>query len=138
MIESLQDLVDDPMTALPLRETSVALRGLAVLAGTDVAVISGRSLRDLAALSRQQRKELLRAQSARRFSRAEENVLERSLHRETGARCSHRGAQMARRGARRRARRSARLGEEGEEERQHSSQHFALPWYSCTRTFGYR
>ena len=45
-------LVDDPMTALPLRETSVALRGLAALAQTDVAVISGRSLRDLAALSR--------------------------------------------------------------------------------------
>ncbi len=49
---TIAPLVDDPMTALPLRETSVALRGLAALAQTDVAVISGRSLRDLAALSR--------------------------------------------------------------------------------------
>lgn len=45
-------IVDDPMKALPLRETSVALRALAQLAQTEVAVISGRSLRDLAALSR--------------------------------------------------------------------------------------
>jgi len=49
---TIAPIVDDPMTALPLRETSVALRGLAALAQTDVAVISGRSLRDLAALSR--------------------------------------------------------------------------------------
>lgn len=45
-------IVADPMKALPLRETSVALRSLASLAQTEVAVISGRSLRDLAALSR--------------------------------------------------------------------------------------
>ena len=45
-------LVDDPMTATPHPETVTALRALAVLPNTDVAVISGRSLRDLAALSR--------------------------------------------------------------------------------------
>ncbi len=45
-------IVDDPMKALPLRETAVALRNLANLPHTHVAVISGRSLRDLAALSR--------------------------------------------------------------------------------------
>lgn len=45
-------IVNDPMKALPLRETSVALRNLAALPQTEVAVISGRSLRDLAALSR--------------------------------------------------------------------------------------
>ncbi|GJM38748.1 MAG: putative trehalose phosphatase [Acidimicrobiales bacterium] len=45
-------IVSDPMKALPLRETSVALRNLAALPQTEVAVISGRSLRDLAALSR--------------------------------------------------------------------------------------
>ncbi len=44
--------VADPMKALPLRETSVALRSLASLPQTSVAVISGRSLRDLAILSR--------------------------------------------------------------------------------------
>jgi len=45
-------IVNDPMKALPLRETSVALRNLAALPQTEVAVISGRSLRDLAALFR--------------------------------------------------------------------------------------
>ena len=45
-------LVDDPMAAEPNRDTVVALRALAGLPLTDVAVISGRSLRDLAALSR--------------------------------------------------------------------------------------
>ena len=45
-------IVDDPMKALPLRETAVALRNLANLPHTHVAVISGRSLRDLAMLSR--------------------------------------------------------------------------------------
>jgi len=45
-------IVDDPMKALPLRETAVALRNLATLPHTHVAVISGRSLRDLAMLSR--------------------------------------------------------------------------------------
>jgi trehalose 6-phosphate phosphatase len=49
---TLAPIVSDPMKALPLRETSVALRSLAALPQTDVAVISGRSLRDLAALSR--------------------------------------------------------------------------------------
>lgn len=45
-------LVDDPMAAVPNRDTVVALRTLAELPLTHVAVISGRSLRDLAALSR--------------------------------------------------------------------------------------
>ncbi len=49
---TIAPIVDDPMKALPLRDTSVALRGLAALPQTEVAVISGRSLRDLAALSR--------------------------------------------------------------------------------------
>ena len=44
--------VDDPARALPQRESIVALRSLASLPDTHVAVISGRSLRDLAALSR--------------------------------------------------------------------------------------
>jgi trehalose-phosphatase len=45
-------IVDDPMKAVPRRETVIALRTLANLAQTEVAVISSRSLRDLAALSR--------------------------------------------------------------------------------------
>ena len=45
-------IVNDPMKAIPLRDTSVALRSLAELPQTHVAVISGRALRDLAALSR--------------------------------------------------------------------------------------
>lgn len=49
---TIAPIVDDPMKAQPLRETSVALRNLANLPQTEVAVISGRSLRDLAALSR--------------------------------------------------------------------------------------
>jgi trehalose-phosphatase len=49
---TIAPIVNDPMKALPLRETSVALRNLAALPQTHVAVISGRSLRDLAALSR--------------------------------------------------------------------------------------
>ena len=44
--------VDDPAQALPVRESIIALRSLASLPDTHVAVISGRSLRDLAALSR--------------------------------------------------------------------------------------
>ena len=44
--------VDDPVRALPVRESIVALRSLASIPDTHVAVISGRSLRDLAALSR--------------------------------------------------------------------------------------
>ena len=49
---TLSPIVEDPLQARPLRESSVALRSLAVLANTHVAVISGRALRDLAALSR--------------------------------------------------------------------------------------
>jgi trehalose 6-phosphate phosphatase len=49
---TIAPIVADPMAALPTRETSVALRALATLPQTHVAVISGRSLRDLAALSR--------------------------------------------------------------------------------------
>lgn len=49
---TLSPIVDDPLQARPLRESSAALRSLAVLANTHVSVISGRALRDLAALSR--------------------------------------------------------------------------------------
>ena len=49
---TLSPIVEDPLKARPLRESSVALRALAGLANTSVAVISGRALRDLAALSR--------------------------------------------------------------------------------------
>ena len=49
---TIAPIVADPMKALPLRDTSVALRSLAALPQTTVAVISGRSLRDLAMLSR--------------------------------------------------------------------------------------
>ncbi len=45
-------LVDDPMQAAPNRDSVAAMRSLAELANTHVAVISGRSLRDLATLSR--------------------------------------------------------------------------------------
>ena len=49
---TIAPIVSDPMKAVSLRDTSVALRSLAELPQTQVAVISGRSLRDLAALSR--------------------------------------------------------------------------------------
>ncbi len=49
---TLAPIVDDPMQATPLRENVIALRALADLPQTEVAVVSGRSLRDLAALSR--------------------------------------------------------------------------------------
>ena len=49
---TLAPLVDDPDRAFPLRESITALDALASLAGTYVAVVSGRSLRDLAALCR--------------------------------------------------------------------------------------
>jgi trehalose-phosphatase len=49
---TLAPIVDDPASALPCRESVAALRALAALPDTHVAVISGRSLRDLAALSR--------------------------------------------------------------------------------------
>ncbi len=45
-------LVDDPMAASPNRDSVAAMRALAELANTHVTVISGRSLRDLATLSR--------------------------------------------------------------------------------------
>ncbi|MGY9073417.1 MAG: trehalose-phosphatase, partial [Acidimicrobiales bacterium] len=46
---TIAPIVDDPMQAHPRRETVVALRSLADLSQTDVAVVSGRALRDLAA-----------------------------------------------------------------------------------------
>ncbi|MQA27833.1 MAG: trehalose-phosphatase, partial [Micromonosporaceae bacterium] len=49
---TIAPIVDDPSLAAPLPETVVALRTLASLTQTRVAVISGRALRDLAALSR--------------------------------------------------------------------------------------
>jgi trehalose-phosphatase len=49
---TIAPLVDDPMAAHPRPDTVVALRALAALPSTHVAVISGRSLRDLALLSR--------------------------------------------------------------------------------------
>jgi trehalose-phosphatase len=49
---TLAPLVDDPAYAMPLPEAASAIRALASLPQTTVAVISGRALRDLAALSR--------------------------------------------------------------------------------------
>ncbi len=49
---TIAPIVDDPMAAHPRPDTVVALRALAALPNTHVAVISGRSLRDLALLSR--------------------------------------------------------------------------------------
>jgi len=49
---TIAPIVGDPMQATPRRDTVVAMRGLADLPQTTVAVISGRALRDLAALSR--------------------------------------------------------------------------------------
>ena len=49
---TIAPIVDDPMAAHPRPDTVVALRALAALPNTHVAVISGRSLRDLAGLSR--------------------------------------------------------------------------------------
>ncbi len=49
---TLAPIVADPQRALPVRESILALRSLAALPDTHVAVISGRSLRDLASLSR--------------------------------------------------------------------------------------
>jgi trehalose-phosphatase len=48
---TLADIVDDPAAAAPVRESIVALRALATLGSTHAAVISGRSLADLATLS---------------------------------------------------------------------------------------
>ncbi|MCB0995245.1 MAG: trehalose-phosphatase [Acidimicrobiales bacterium] len=49
---TLAPIVENPDEALPHRESVTALRSLAGLPDTHVAVISGRSLRDLATLSR--------------------------------------------------------------------------------------
>ena len=49
---TLAPLVDDPTTAQPLPEAVAAIRALAALPQTTVAVVSGRALRDLATLSR--------------------------------------------------------------------------------------
>jgi hypothetical protein len=49
---TLAPLVDDPAHAVPLPAATAAIRSLAALPQTTVAVISGRALRDLAALSR--------------------------------------------------------------------------------------
>ncbi len=49
---TLAPIVADPTRAAPRREAVVALRGLAALRDTHVAVVSGRALRDLAVLSR--------------------------------------------------------------------------------------
>ncbi len=49
---TMAELTDDPMQAFPHRNSVAAVRALAEQANTHVAVISGRSLRDLATLSR--------------------------------------------------------------------------------------
>jgi trehalose 6-phosphate phosphatase len=49
---TLAQIVQDPSRALPAQESVTALRALAELSATTVAVISGRALRDLATLSR--------------------------------------------------------------------------------------
>ncbi|GAB3943855.1 hypothetical protein GCM10027614_33120 [Micromonospora vulcania] len=49
---TLAPIVEDPSTAVPLPESVAAVRALAALPQSTVAVVSGRALRDLAALSR--------------------------------------------------------------------------------------
>src|ERR671910_2109950 len=49
---TLAPIVEDPTKAVPLPESVAAVRALAALPQTTVAVVSGRALRDLAALSR--------------------------------------------------------------------------------------
>jgi len=49
---TLAPIVDDPTKAVPLPESVAAVRALAALPQTTVAVVSGRALRDLATLSR--------------------------------------------------------------------------------------
>ncbi len=49
---TISPIVEDPMSAPPLPEAIAALRSLASLPNTSVAVVSGRSLRDLALMSR--------------------------------------------------------------------------------------
>ena len=48
---TLAPIVADPMKAFPRRETMVALKALAAMPNTHVALISGRALRDLAVLT---------------------------------------------------------------------------------------
>lgn len=48
---TLAPIVEDPSKAVPLPESVAAVRALAALPQTTVAVVSGRALRDLAALS---------------------------------------------------------------------------------------
>ncbi|MET8065162.1 trehalose-phosphatase, partial [Micromonospora sp. NPDC005313] len=49
---TLAPIVEDPSRAVPLPESVAAVRALAALPQTSVAVVSGRALRDLATLSR--------------------------------------------------------------------------------------
>lgn len=49
---TIAPLVDDPMTAVANRDAAAAIRSLAELTNTHVAIVSGRSLRDVATLSR--------------------------------------------------------------------------------------
>lgn len=49
---TLAPIVEDPNRAYPLQQAMTALRALSILPSTTVAVVSGRSLRDLAVLSR--------------------------------------------------------------------------------------
>jgi trehalose 6-phosphate phosphatase len=49
---TLSPIVENPAAAKPLPESIAALRALAILPSTTTAVVSGRALRDLAALSR--------------------------------------------------------------------------------------
>jgi alpha,alpha-trehalose-phosphate synthase [UDP-forming]/trehalose-phosphatase len=49
---TLAPIVDNPDRAFPLQSAATALRALSILPSTTVAVVSGRALRDLAALSR--------------------------------------------------------------------------------------
>src|SRR5918995_3392821 len=49
---TLAPIVEDPAAAAPIPEAVAALRSLASLPQTTVAVVSGRALRDLAAMSR--------------------------------------------------------------------------------------
>ena len=49
---TIAPLVDDPSQATPIRDAVAAMRSLAEQANTHVTVVSGRSLRDLALLSR--------------------------------------------------------------------------------------
>ncbi len=78
-------LVDDPMDARANRDSVSAMRALAELANTHVTVISGRSLRDLAALSRFPEEIRLVGSHGREFdlgfaSKLEPEIVERRRH----------------------------------------------------------